>query len=196
MARPVERPAVRHAGITDNATQELLGRLATAATRESAIRDITTAPDSYTPPVLYEVASALYADGRKDESVYWFYLGQLRGRSDANKRKDASGQRMIAFFNDRHGSPINRHAFKDLHRLRKVVGDVVAWDRTHQRTYDPRWITMGEEGRWRVRRVRAQEKTGGFRQLQIGAGGQAVPAGGGGFVHAGAAGGLVGRSAG
>jgi hypothetical protein len=147
MVRPVERPAVRRAGIADNATQELLGRLATAATRESAIRDITTAPDSYTPPVLYEVASALYADGRKDESMYWFYLGQLRGRSDANKRKDASGQRMIAFFNDRHGSPINRHAFKDLHRLRKVVGDVVAWDRTHQRTYDPRWITMGEEGR-------------------------------------------------
>ena len=78
--------------------------------------------------------------------MFWFYLGQLRARSDANKHKDASGQRMVSGFNERHGSRINRHAFKDLNKLRKVVGDVVAWDRTHQRTYDPRWVTDGPGG--------------------------------------------------
>jgi hypothetical protein len=131
----------------DPATKDVLDRLADGANRESAIRDITTAPDNYAPPVLYEVASALYADGRKDESMFWFYLGQLRARSDATKLNEAGGEWTVSVLNDRHGSPINRHAFKDLHRLRKVVGDVVAWDRTHRRTYDPRWITAGAKGR-------------------------------------------------
>lgn len=144
--RKAAPPADQPSGFADGATREVLGRLAGGATREAAIRDITTAPDSYAPPVLYEAASALFADGRKDESMFWFYLGQLRARSDANKRKDASGQRMVSGFNERHGSRINRHAFKDLNKLRKVVGDVVAWDRTHQRTYDPRWVTDGPGG--------------------------------------------------
>lgn len=134
-------------GDADGATKNVLVRLADGATRESAIRDVTTAPDGYAPPVLYAVASALCADGRKDESLFWFYLGQLRGRSDADKRKDGNGQRMIAGFNERYGGPINRHAFKDLNKLRKVVGDVVDWDRTHRRTYDPRWILDGAGGR-------------------------------------------------
>lgn len=145
--RKVAPPADQPSDFADGATREVLGRLADGATREAAIRDITTAPDSYAPPVLYEVASALFADGRKDESMFWFYVGQLRARSDANKRKDASGEPMVAVFNERHGSRINRHAFQDLNKLRKVVGNAVAWDRTHQRTYDPRWITDGAEGR-------------------------------------------------
>lgn len=145
--RKAAPPADQPSDFADGATREVLGRLAGGATREVAIRDITTAPDGYAPPVLYEVASALFADGRKDESMFWFYLGQLRGRSDANKCKDASGERTVAVFNERHGSRINRHAFKDLNKLRKVVGDVVAWDRTHQRTYEARWIADGAEGR-------------------------------------------------
>jgi hypothetical protein len=145
--RQVAPPADWPSDFADGATKEALGRLAGDATRESAIRDITTAPDSYAPPALYEVASALFADGRKDEAMFWFYLGQLRARSDANKRTDAGGQRMVAVFNERHGSHINRHAFKDLNKFRKAVGDAVAWDRTHQRTYDPRWITDAAEGR-------------------------------------------------
>lgn len=145
--RKVAPPADRPSDFADGATKEVLGRLAGGETRESAIRDITTAPDGYAPPVLYEVASALFADGRKDEAMFWFYLGQLRARSDSNKLNDASGQRTVAVFNERHGSRINRHAFKDLNKLRKVVGDVIAWDRTHQRTYDPRWITDGAGGR-------------------------------------------------
>ena|GEM_PF-834140 len=128
--------------VDTTATRDVVARLARRSTREAAIRDVTATPAEYAPPALYAAASAMFSDGRKNESLFWFYLGQLRARSDANKCRDISARQAVQVLNLQYGAPINEFAFKDTDKLRKVVDEVLEWDRTHPRSYDPRWIAL------------------------------------------------------
>ena len=122
--------------------QEVVKRLNQPATRSDAIDEVTRNADQHIPPALYAVASAMFSEGQQDESLFWYYLGQLRARSDANKCNDVSARQAVSVLNMRFGAPINKHAFGDLENLRSVVSRVVEWDRTHEREYDPRWISL------------------------------------------------------
>jgi hypothetical protein len=64
------------------------------------------------PATYYVFASKLFQDGRKDEAVFWFYLGQLRYRIHLGARKghDPSGDAALfgslsEAIDTRHGAP-------------------------------------------------------------------------------------------
>ena len=85
------------------------------------------------PATYYILAEKLFAAGKKDEAVFWFYAGQLRFRfhATANPKADPSGDpALLASMNESLGEPINRYAFGDLKTLHKTLDSVLAWDQT------------------------------------------------------------------
>ena len=106
----------------------------------AAVDRVLAAPERYNPAVLYALSAALFEQDRKREAAFWFYSGQLKARSDANKALDRSAHQAVAALNERFGPAINRWAFQDRTLLRTVVERAVAADRAAARDYDPRWI--------------------------------------------------------
>jgi secreted protein with Ig-like and vWFA domain len=58
----------------------------TAEDRDRTIEAIQAHPENYAPPVLYGISNVLFAAGKQDDALFWFYAGQLRARVDANLR--------------------------------------------------------------------------------------------------------------
>jgi hypothetical protein len=90
------------------------------------------------PAAALELSKNLLEAGRKDEAVFFFYLGQLRFRAHllANPNGDSSGERalydaMMAAM----GPPINQYAFGDIPALLATIDRVIAWDDAHADDY-------------------------------------------------------------
>lgn len=109
---------------------------------KSSIEKAIRHPEDFNPVVLYGLSSTLFRDGKKDEAVFWFYVGQLRGRSDANKALDISAKSAIGMLNQKFGGPINQYAMKDISKLKDIVSRVVSFDESTARHYDPRWVSL------------------------------------------------------
>ena len=83
------------------------------------------------PSTYYVVASRLFASGRKDEAVFWFYAGQLRYRFHlkANPNLPPDGDpALFASVSESVGRPLNEYAFGRLETLRQTLERVLAWD--------------------------------------------------------------------
>jgi hypothetical protein len=109
---------------------------------KKVIAQVITNPQSFQPPVFYQLSAKLFQQGRRDEAMYWFYFGQLRARSDANKALDPSAAAGVDLMNETFGYPINSHAFMDIEKLKHTVEKVVSDDERLPREYDPRWISL------------------------------------------------------
>jgi hypothetical protein len=91
--------------------------------------------DKVRAEVMYVAAIRLYDVGKKDESVYWFYTAQYRGRvfsAILDKEKIGSiGAEAFELkqaynsFNELAGIYINGYAFGDLAKLEKTLTKVV-----------------------------------------------------------------------
>jgi hypothetical protein len=94
------------------------------------------------PYYLYILAGKLFAAGKKDEAVFWFYAGQLRYRVylQVNKNKlDPSGDpALFASLSEDLGRPLNEYAFGDIPQLAKTIDAVLAWDQSHSNALTPR----------------------------------------------------------
>ncbi|WP_088332379.1 hypothetical protein [Lacimicrobium sp. SS2-24] len=109
---------------------------------QTTIDLVINQPENYIPPVLYVLSNSLFQKGDKEEGMFWFYAGQLRARSDANKALDKSARQAVSVLNQNFGPLINQYAFKDISVLERVVEKVVLWDSNTERKYDPRWISL------------------------------------------------------
>ena len=109
---------------------------------EKSISNITNSPEKYAPPVFYFLSSILFNENKKDDAMFWFYAGQLRGRIDANICADKSAAGAIGALNDKFGTPINQYAFKDIPKLTNIVERVLAWEEKTPCNYDRRWINL------------------------------------------------------
>jgi hypothetical protein len=110
--------------------------------RLEVIDTIRNHPEDFAPPVLYVLSSVLFEQNKKDEAVFWFYAGQLRGRIDANICADKSARAAIAEMNQRFGPPINQYSFKNIPLLTNTVERVLAWEENTPCHYDRRWINL------------------------------------------------------
>ena len=94
------------------------------------------------PSGFYILAGKLFAAGKKDEAVFWFYAGQLRYRVYllVNKDKlDPSGDPAVfASLSEEVGRSVNAYAFGDIAQLAKTIDAVVAWDQSHANPLTPR----------------------------------------------------------
>ena len=94
------------------------------------------------PAQFYILAAKLFAAGKKDEAVFWFYTGQLRYRVYllVNKDKlDPSGDPAVfASLSEEVGRSVNAYAFGDIPQLAETIDAVVAWDQSHANPLTPR----------------------------------------------------------
>ncbi len=110
--------------------------------RIEVIDSIAKSPEDFAPPVLYVLSSVLFEQDKKDEAVFWFYAGQLRGRIDATICADKSARAAVAEMNERFGPPINQYSFTNLALLTSTVERVLAWEEKTPCHYDRRWINL------------------------------------------------------
>lgn len=110
--------------------------------RLQIINGITSKPENFAPPVFYFLSSILFDEGRKEEAMFWFYAGQLRGTIDANICADKSARAAIGALNEKFGTPINQYAVKDIPKLTNTVERVIEWDEKTPYAYDRRWINL------------------------------------------------------
>lgn len=101
---------------------------------EALAADIQREP----PSAAFETTKALWEAGRRDDAVFFFYLGQLRFRARllTNPKLDPSGE--PALFNAlmaMMGPPINQYAFGDIQKLVATIERVIAWDDNHADDY-------------------------------------------------------------
>ena len=92
------------------------------------------------PAAYYILAAKLLREDRRDEAVFWFYLGQLRARAHLAARPDlepSGDPALFASFNAVLGQPINQYAFGDIPALVRTIDAVLDWDRDHPDSFTP-----------------------------------------------------------
>ena len=97
--------------------------------------------ESHHPAHFYILAGKLFSANKRDEAVFWFYVGQLRYRIhlDANPKIDPTGDpALFTALSAMTGQPINHYAFGDIPRLAKTIDDVLKWDAEHENKYTSR----------------------------------------------------------
>ena len=93
-----------------------------------------------------ELSKHLWESGRRDDAVFFFYLGQLRYRAylSANPNGDPSGGRaLFDALMSTMGPPINQYAFGDIQTLVATIDRVRLGRRARRRLCD----TQGARGR-------------------------------------------------
>ncbi len=123
------------------------------------IAKVIATPQNYNPSVLYALATTLFGNDRKEEAAFWFYAGQLRARSDANKCLDKTARQAVSVLNANHGPDINKFAMSKLSFLKKTVADVIEWDKSTARNYDARWIALHGMDAFSKKEVRFEDQS-------------------------------------
>jgi hypothetical protein len=106
------------------------------------IGNITNQPENFAPPVLYVLSSVLVEQNKKDEAVFWFHAGQLRGLIDANICADKTAPKVIQSLNQRFGPPIKNYCLTNMSVFTNAVARVLAWEEETPCHYDRRWINL------------------------------------------------------
>lgn len=126
-----------------------------ARARRKVVDTIISDPNVYTPPVLCALSRELFSQektffgtDRRDEAAFWFYVAQLRARYDANLCMDETAAEGAGILTLQYGPEINRYMFQDLGKLESTVKRVVDFVRSHDETYDHRWINL--HGMWAI----------------------------------------------
>lgn len=114
--------------------------------RAETVLAVLDDPARFAPPVLYALATALFADGRHEEGAFWFYAAQVRTRFDVTRCADVTARGAAAILTEHHGPPINRWAFTDPERVRGLAERAVEWDRATPHAYDHRWVNLHGTG--------------------------------------------------
>jgi len=102
----------------------------------------TNTPENFAPPVLYVLSSVLIEQNRKDEAVFWFHAGQLRGLIDANICADKSAPLAIQTLNKRFGPPIKEYCLTNIPVLTNTIARLLLWEEKTPYHYDRRWINL------------------------------------------------------
>ena len=97
--------------------------------------------ESNHPAAYYQLAAKLFADGKKDEAVFWYYVGQLRYRLHLQTAKnlDPSGDpALFTSLSETVGRPLNEYAFGDIPKLAATIDKVLEWDAAHDNGFTPK----------------------------------------------------------
>jgi len=113
-----------------------------ATLKAESVDSVLSNPNYYNPPVIYALSNELFKRGRKREAAYWFYVGQLRARYDANLCLDKTAEQVTSILTDIYGPEINKFALENIDSLEITVNKVVAFVRANEENYDHRWINL------------------------------------------------------
>jgi hypothetical protein len=108
--------------------------------KSNVIKEIKDNPNSFSPPVLYNLSSVLFGERKYNEACYWFYVAQLRARYDVNRSADKRVS--AADWNQPIGLVINQYALEHLDTLKKIIPKVIEFVSANEETYEQRWINV------------------------------------------------------
>lgn len=131
-----------YAEINTEKEQEMLKSLSDEEKMPSALNEVLTHPDEYTPTIICYASNILFNQGHKDSAAFWFYTGRLRARIDANLCLDKTAGGAVSELTHYFGPPINKYAYQDIDNLRKIHARVFNYLRAHEAQYDRRWIAL------------------------------------------------------
>jgi hypothetical protein len=83
------------------------------------------------PIAMWLLAKRLYDVDRRDEAVFWFYLGQLRWRTCLQQTSSCGGREQYGRLFETIGPDLNTHGFRSLPTLQSTVDAVLTWDESH-----------------------------------------------------------------
>jgi hypothetical protein len=92
------------------------------------------------PAEYYKRAASLFENGRKDDAVFVFYLGQLRYRVHLAARRDLKPDgdpALFASLSEVVGRPLNEYAFGDIPALARTIDAVLAYDAANPDRFTP-----------------------------------------------------------
>lgn len=101
------------------------------------------AAEPYVSDYLY--VARLLREGKKDDAVFWFYVGQLRGRIYYTAHP--SGQGATETFSSMTqvlGESINTYAVAHPEKLAAVINKVLDWDASHDDPQSPKGEFAGQ----------------------------------------------------
>jgi hypothetical protein len=107
-------------------------------------QNIPTVPDALLgqhPAGYYKHAITLFDEGKKNDAVFVFYLGQLRYRTHLAARPELpedQDRAVFASLSESIGRPINEYAFGDLSQLDRTLKAVFAYDAANPDQFTPR----------------------------------------------------------
>jgi hypothetical protein len=133
---------IRHAMTRVPAVLALLALLGSALHAQGTAR---TPPETSTltgqhPSAYYQRASNLFSNGRKEDAVFIFYLGQLRYRAHLLARRDLrpdGDPALFASLSEVVGRPLNEYAFGDVSGLADIIDAVLAYDTANPDRFTP-----------------------------------------------------------
>jgi hypothetical protein len=106
-------------------------------------------PNDFDPRIFYFLSNELFKKGKKEDAAFWFYVGQLKARIDANICADLTAGEAVDVLNNNFGEIINKYTFKNIPLLEKVMIKVIAFVKNSNENYDRRWINL--HGIWAVK---------------------------------------------
>lgn len=83
------------------------------------------------PIAMWLLAKRLYDVDRRDEAVFWFYLGQLRWGTCLRQTPNCGGRERYGRLFETIGPDLNTHGFRSIPALQSTVDAVLAWDESH-----------------------------------------------------------------
>ncbi len=122
------------------------------------VEDLRQQASELHPSALYILAGKLFSDGKKDEAIFWFYVGQIRYRFllGANPKLDPSGESAVfSALQSTVGRRINEYAGGDPDTWVAMIKKARQWDRDN-----PNEFTSKQE-----HHVLHQEILGGLDQM-------------------------------
>ncbi len=135
-----------YAGINFAETEKIMQSISNGDM--DVIKQVMNDPDKYVPPILFAYAEQVYKAGHYEVAMFWYYTAQLRARSDANKSLDKTVQKGVTLLGQRYGTEIGPYALSHLDQLELVMNQVLTWDETANRKYNPKWVVLlGEEAK-------------------------------------------------
>lgn len=124
-----------------------------------AAEEILRNPESLKEPLeLFAPAAVLFQRGKKDKGIFWFYAAQLRTRYQLVFEKGDRGQ-LLSIMLMTVGAPINNYAFQNTSNFRRILDQVLEWDKTTPNPYR-------EKPRSEIAEQQIAEIYGGLRDLQ------------------------------
>ena len=119
----------------------LLGGLADLQAQTSAgVQAEASALAGEHPSEYYRRTARLFGDGRKDDAVFMFYLGQLRYRAHLAARpnqKPDGDPALFASLQETVGRPLNEYAFGEIPALARTIEAVLAHDAANPDRFTP-----------------------------------------------------------
>ena len=94
------------------------------------------------PATYYVLANKLFRTGKKDDALFWFYLGQLRYRFYLSVEWDnlpkSGGFALFSSLSEVVGRPINQYSGENFPKTIKTIDKVLKWDSENENNFTPK----------------------------------------------------------